>query len=143
MKNKAYIFAAVFILIVIAVLAVVVLSLPDDLTSAAGFQQALQKRLDGVMDVTALYAAENQKALPPNVSIFRYQDEDIYVEMATADTVNDIVSKKLATMRNPLVFFVSSPHLFNKGNLIVSFVGRNEQLLAALAAVLGPELTKE
>jgi hypothetical protein len=141
-KNKVYIFVLAFILIVIAFVGAVVFLLPDDLTSAAGFQRAMQKELNGVMDVTKQFSAENQRALPQNINIFRYHDEDIYVEMATADTINDIVSKRLANMRNPLFDYVSPPHLFNKGNLIVSYIGRNDQLLAALAAVLGPDLNQ-
>lgn len=67
-----------------------------------------------------------------NVQVF------VYAGRGAAETEAKRVSPNGASVGTSMMSSTATPHYFRKGNLIVLYVGLDEAILRAIAAVLGP-----
>jgi hypothetical protein len=68
-----------------------------------------------------------------DVQVFEYQDEE------TAQSQAELVSPDGTSVGTSMMTWVEPPHFYQKGSLIVLYVGSSEEVRSALEAVLGPQ----
>lgn len=68
-----------------------------------------------------------------DVQVFEYQNE------ATARAQVELVSSDGTTIGTTIVLWVAPPHFYQRGRLVVLYVGENPEVLAALQAALGAQ----
>jgi hypothetical protein len=77
-------------------------------------------------------------------SIIAVNGEDVQVfecpDAAAADAEAQHISPDGGSIGTTMVMWVATPHFYKQGRLIVLYVGDNKSVVAALQAVLGPQI---
>lgn len=68
-----------------------------------------------------------------DVQVFEYQDEE------TAQSQAELVSPDGSSVGTSMMTWVGPPHFYQKGSLIVLYVGSGEEVTSVLGTVLGPQ----
>lgn len=78
--------------------------------------------------------ALNIKVNKEIISIFEFKDPE------TAKSEVETISDDGFRVGNSFISWIDTPHFFQKGNLIVCYVGKNKTLLSDLSVTLGKSL---
>ena len=81
-------------------------------------------------DVTPPFP-DNQKILTVD------GNKEVYVFIEQAETVNTIIEKLMSSYQNGSIDYSGIPHLYRKGNLVVTYIGDDKKLLTTLEGILG------
>ena len=101
---------------------------------------ALRAKSVAVEDVGAV----TQPFFEPEGRVVRLEGQDVQVfEFATeedASSASETIAPDGGSVGTSMVTWISAPHFYHSGKLIVLYVGEGESVLAALQDVLGPQI---
>ena len=108
---------------------------PADSSTFSGFIKTLQQNGYKVKDVT-----KDSDVTPPftdNQKILTVDgNKEVYVFIEQAETVNTIIEKLMSSYQNGSIDYSGIPHLYRKGNLVVTYIGDDKKLLTTLEGIL-------
>jgi photosystem II stability/assembly factor-like uncharacterized protein/uncharacterized protein YxeA len=115
---------------------------PIDISTFSGFVKKLEQNDYKVEDVTKDYSKKYSKnrRFPANQKVVKLDRNILFISIETNKKVNAAIEKDKEIYQNPLVDFIGEPHLYRKGNLLVSYFGDDKKLLKTLKDVLGKSL---
>lgn len=104
---------------------------------AKGYKVVEPKQEEGV-DPSTFFSVypRNIEADGKQITIYEFKDEETAeAEAATITGAGYIIG-------NAMIDWIDTPHFYNKGKLIVGYVGKDEKLLKDLESILGKDLVK-